>query len=80
MLSCTCQWLRARAWQRLPNPCEVPAAAVWRSEKATLKPSQADFCKATCLVIGNEGRGISPDVLDQCDVLVAIPQTGKWDR
>lgn len=47
------------------------------SEKATLTPSQADFRKATCLVIGNEGRGISPDVLTQCNSLVAIPQSGR---
>lgn len=47
------------------------------SEKATLKPSQADFQKATCLVIGNEGRGISPETLSLCDALVAIPQSGK---
>lgn len=47
------------------------------SEKATLTPSQADFRRGTCLVIGNEGRGISSEVLALCDQLVAIPQSGR---
>ena len=47
------------------------------SEKAKLTPSQVDFCRATCLIIGNEGRGISPPLLALCDKTVAIPQSGK---
>ena len=47
------------------------------SEKATQSPSEVDFRRPTCLVIGNEGRGISPELLALCDQTVAIPQTGQ---
>lgn len=47
------------------------------SEKATLAPKEIDFRRPTCLVIGNEGRGISAELLALCDHTVAIPQTGK---
>ena len=47
------------------------------SEKATQSPSEVDFRRPTCLVIGNEGRGISPELLAQCDQTVAIPQSGQ---
>ena len=47
------------------------------SEKAQLTPSQVDFRRPTCLIIGNEGRGISAPLLALCDQLVAIPQSGK---
>lgn len=47
------------------------------SEKATQTPSEVDFRQPTCLLIGNEGRGISPELLALCDQTVAIPQAGK---
>ncbi len=47
------------------------------SEKATQSPSEVDFRQPTCLVIGNEGRGISPELLALCDLTVAIPQSGQ---
>jgi len=47
------------------------------SEKAQQSPSEVDFRRPTCLVIGNEGRGISAPLLAMCDQTVAIPQTGK---
>lgn len=47
------------------------------SEKATLSPSEVDFRPPTCVVIGNEGQGISPELLALCNQTVAIPQTGK---
>ena len=47
------------------------------SEKATLAPREVDFCLPTCLVIGNEGRGLSPELLKLCDQTIAIPQTGQ---
>ena len=47
------------------------------SEKATQSPSEVDFRRPTCLVIGNEGRGISPELLALCDLTVAIPQAGQ---
>ncbi len=46
------------------------------SEKATRSPSEVDLRRPTCLVIGNEGRGISAPLLAMCDQIIAIPQTG----
>lgn len=47
------------------------------SEKATLSPRDVDFRQPTCLVIGNEGKGISQELLALCNQTVAIPQTGN---
>ncbi len=47
------------------------------SEKAQQAPHQIDFRRPTCLIIGNEGRGISAPLLALCDQTVAIPQSGK---
>lgn len=46
------------------------------SEKGDRAPSQIDFTDATALIIGNEGAGISEELLTQCDQLCAIPQGG----
>lgn len=47
------------------------------SENGKQSPSQVDFRRPTCLVVGNEGRGTSPEVLSLCDQTVAIPQSGQ---
>ncbi len=47
------------------------------SEKATRSPSQWDFRPATTLIIGNEGEGIGPQLLELCDGSIAIPQCGQ---
>ena len=47
------------------------------SEKATRAPSEIDLRRPTCLVIGNEGRGISSPLLAMCDQMIAIPQIGQ---
>lgn len=39
--------------------------------------NEVDFSKKVCLVIGNEGRGISQKVKENCDKLVKIPMVGK---
>jgi 23S rRNA (guanosine2251-2'-O)-methyltransferase len=39
--------------------------------------SQADFCGATALVIGSEGRGLSSLVKKRCDEIVRIPMRGE---
>jgi 23S rRNA (guanosine2251-2'-O)-methyltransferase len=35
-----------------------------------------EFRRTTALVIGNEGSGVCPELLGQCDALVRIPQFG----
>ena len=41
--------------------------------------SQADFTKDCCIVFGNEGDGISKEVLEACDEAVAIPMPPTVD-
>jgi tRNA G18 (ribose-2'-O)-methylase SpoU len=38
-----------------------------------------DFTKDCCVVFGNEGLGISKEVLESCDEAVAIPMPEKVD-
>jgi 23S rRNA (guanosine2251-2'-O)-methyltransferase len=38
---------------------------------------QADFRRPSVLIIGNEGRGIRPELLGRCDVSVSIPMSGQ---
>lgn len=38
---------------------------------------KVNFDGAVALVIGNEGKGISPLVAKDCDVIVSLPMTGK---
>jgi 23S rRNA (guanosine2251-2'-O)-methyltransferase len=46
------------------------------SEKGTASVSEVDLTGRVALVVGNEGRGVSAAVWDQCDVQVRIPTTG----
>ena len=39
----------------------------------------ADFQRDCCLVFGSEGNGIAPDILKQCDDVVAIPMPPMID-
>ncbi len=41
--------------------------------------AQADFTKDCCIVMGSEGKGISPGVLEVCDEAVAIPMPPTVD-
>lgn len=47
------------------------------SEKSSIPLHQADFSGPTAIVIGNEGRGICPELLSLCSLSVRIPMTGK---
>ena len=47
------------------------------SEKADTPIFQCDFSGATAVVIGNEGRGVRPELLALCHATVRIPQVGK---
>ena len=39
--------------------------------------SDCDFRRPGCLIIGNEGEGIRPELLELADCRVRIPQQGK---
>ena len=38
---------------------------------------EIDYNMNVCLVIGNEGKGMSKIVRDNCDFIASIPMTGK---
>ena len=50
--------------------------AVGLSEKATKLIAKIDTSVPTCLVLGAEDVGISPEVVAHCDELVTIPMSG----
>ena len=39
--------------------------------------TDVDYCRPTAIVVGAEGRGLSPTVKSRCDALVSIPMRGK---
>ena len=47
------------------------------SEKARVPLFEADFRQPTVMIIGNEGSGISSELLSRCDVSVSIPMSGR---
>jgi len=47
------------------------------SEKAERSVFECDFKGPTAVIIGNEGRGVGPELLRLCDETVKIPQVGK---
>ena len=47
------------------------------SEKSDINYTTADYTVPTALVMGSEEKGISPEVLRQCDSSVSIPMFGK---
>jgi 23S rRNA (guanosine2251-2'-O)-methyltransferase len=51
-------------------------SVVAASEKATDGICGFDFRRPVAIVIGNEGRGISKDLCEQCDRSLRIPQHG----
>jgi len=65
---------------------DLPAAAaavrerglriVGASEKAGVPVDEFDFRQPAVLVVGNEGSGIRPELLQLCDATVTIPQYG----
>ncbi len=51
-------------------------ALVGASEKAALEINACDFRRPVCIVVGNEGAGLSPAMLARCSETVRIPQQG----
>lgn len=47
------------------------------SEKASCGIAACDFNRPVAILVGNEGKGVSPVLLTQCDMTVRIPQLGK---
>lgn len=47
---------------------------VGASEKGDVEPEGIDWSRPTVLIMGNEGRGIQPDLLESCDRLTRIRQ------
>jgi 23S rRNA (guanosine2251-2'-O)-methyltransferase len=50
---------------------------VGASEKASCELAACDLRRPVCIVMGNEGVGISPSILARCTETVRIPQHGK---
>jgi len=71
--------------RRVPTLAEAAAAAradgfaVLALELASeaVPLAEYDYPHATCLVIGNEGHGLPPAALAECDAAVYVPQVGK---
>ncbi len=47
------------------------------SEKANTAPAEVDLTGKLALLIGNEGSGPEPELLEKCDLLLSIPQVGQ---
>ena len=62
-----CVAMKADGWQLIA--VEIAEGAVPYFE--------FDFPKKTCLVLGNEARGVYGGVLKHCDAAVTIPMLGK---
>jgi 23S rRNA (guanosine2251-2'-O)-methyltransferase len=52
-------------------------AVVAASEKASMSIAGYDFRRSAAIIVGNEGKGVSPELTALCDVTVRIPQVGK---
>jgi 23S rRNA (guanosine2251-2'-O)-methyltransferase len=50
---------------------------VGASEKASTEISACDLKRPVCIVMGNEGVGLSPAILARCVETVRIPQHGQ---
>jgi RNA methyltransferase, TrmH family len=62
----------ALAERRIPILAAVPAGG----RHDAIPCSQCDLTRPAALLIGNEGSGLSPDLLDRCDARISIPMPG----
>lgn len=62
-----------REWKK--NGLRVVGTAMQAAEVLT----DYDFRQPTAMIVGNEGTGISPDLLEECTDLVRIPQQGRTE-
>ena len=56
----------------IPVVAAVPASG----EREAIPCTKFDFTRPAAILIGNEGNGLSQDLLDRADALVAIPMPG----
>ncbi len=47
------------------------------SDKNSVVYTQEDYTGPVALILGSEGKGISREIMSQCDALVAIPEFGN---
>ncbi len=47
--------------------------------RGSVPAQEADFSSPSCIVMGEEGSGVSKDVLKDADALIRIPMSGKFD-
>ena len=67
--------------ERLEETVEVlkrgGVLVVAASEKAALTVAEYDFKRSVAILMGNEGSGVSPELMGLCDATVRIPQVGR---
>jgi 23S rRNA (guanosine2251-2'-O)-methyltransferase len=55
---------------------QAGAQVLAADEKGGTPCTACDLCRPTAVVLGNEGRGVRPELLSQCDERVCIPMSG----
>jgi 23S rRNA (guanosine2251-2'-O)-methyltransferase len=58
---------------------EYGAMAVVADEETGVLCNEYDFNSHTLLVLGNEGRGVCPEIVELCDTHVRIPMAGGME-
>ncbi|RUS77791.1 hypothetical protein EGW08_014455 [Elysia chlorotica] len=67
-----CEWWQARGWQVVGTALDKKEST---SSDSSLPQSLYKFStsRPTMVLLGNEGTGLSPDLIQACDTLVTIP-------
>jgi tRNA guanosine-2'-O-methyltransferase len=73
-----CAATQVAEWIRQQQGGGVTVVALTRHPKAISLPNFA-FPNQTALLLGRELTGIPPDLIQQCDAVVEIPQLGRVD-
>ncbi|EPS64852.1 hypothetical protein M569_09928, partial [Genlisea aurea] len=78
------KWLDIELWDSIQTCYEALRSRGYRIATAYLGPDTVsvydiDWCCPTAVVVGNEGRGISKDALEQSDLTCSIPMRGMVD-
>ena len=56
---------------------DVGIEVVGLDERGTVAYTDYDFTKPTAIIIGSEGKGLSPRLRKMCDTLLSIPMAGQ---